>query len=454
MDHLTNNCEGPTRRDCLRIGALGFGTLALADLLRITSYAQGAPRKRTLPDPSLEKKNANDANFGKAKSAIFIDLNGGPSHIDTFDLKPEAKAEYRGEFRPIPTNVGGIEICEHLPKLAACADKFTIIRGVSHTLAAHRLGSQYVNTGNKPTAALQYPGYSSVFAKEKGGAPDLPHSVAIPQSNQSPGFLGIRYAPMNTNSVPQAGRPYQVRGLALTQGLTVEKVNDRNALLQRLDTTFDSLKEDQQLLDGLDEFQQKSLKILTSAKARRAFDVSRETAAFAKGFGTTPFGQSCLLATRLVESGVPFISLSLGGWDTHQNNFTTLKNRLLPTLDEGLSALFTGLHEKGLLETTAVYVTGEFGRTPKVNNRAGGGRDHYPRAMCMLMGGGAVSGGQVIGASDETASNPLERSFSPDDLAATFYYNLGIDPKLEYQTSSGRPITLVRDGNPVHDIFG
>ena len=194
--------------------------------------------------------------------------------------------------------------------------------------------------------------------------------------------------------------------------------------------------------------------MITSARARKAFDISQEPESFSKQFGEESFGQSCMLALRLVESGVRLVSVQLGGWDTHTDNFSKLKDNNLPKLDAGLSGLLTGLEQRGLLETTAVFVTGEFGRTPKINSRsAEGGRDHYPRCMFMLMAGGAVKGGQVIGASDDNASGPRHEGISPDDVAASFYHNLGIDPTMEYDTNTGRPITLVRDGGIINELF-
>jgi uncharacterized protein (DUF1501 family) len=208
------------------------------------------------------------------------------------------------------------------------------------------------------------------------------------------------------------------------------------------------------LLEGLDRFSQQAYSIISSKRAREAFDISKESEDFAKPFGEDPFGMSCLLATRLVESGVRFVTISLGGWDTHQDNWTRLKTRLLPTLDVGLAALFNGLEQKGLLSKTAVFVTGEFGRTPKINTRsAEGGRDHYPRCMFMLMAGGKVKGGQVLGESDETASAPKNEGFKPDDVAASFYHNLGIDHTHEYHSDTGRPIMIVRDGTVIPQLF-
>ncbi len=429
-------CDGMQRRDFLKVGALGIGGLTLSNYLHLAEAGQTAR--------------------GGAKAAIFINLPGGPSHMDTFDLKPDAPKEYRGLFNPIKTNAPGVEFCEHMPKLAKCADKFAILRGVSHTLGAHQLGQTYVNTGNRPLPSLEYPGYGSVVAKEFPSPKDLPPFVAIPSNkSQKPGFLGVKYAPLNTGGTPRAGQPFSVRGVALRNGLTVAEVEKRQNLLKDLDGTFRSIEKNNQLLDGLDRFSQQAYSMITSKKARAAFDVSKESPEFAKPFGEDAFGMSCLLALRLVASGVPFITLSLGGWDTHTNNFSRLKDRNLPALDTGLSALLNGLSQRGLLDSTAIMATGEFGRTPKLNQRSDpGGRDHYPRCMFMLMAGGKVKGGQVIGKSDAKATLPADgEGYSPDDVAASFYHNLGIDHTKEYRSNTGRPITIVRNGTVIPKLF-
>lgn len=426
-------CDGIKRRDFLRIGALGTG-IGLSSYLRLA--------------------DAGEVAKSPAKAAIFINLTGGPSHMDTFDLKPDAPSEVRGKFSPIKTNVPGVEISEHLPHLAKCADKFAILRGVTHTLAAHELGTEYVNAGSRPIPSLEYPGYGAVVTKELGGPKDLPPFVAIPNSNQRPGFLGVQYAPLNTTTAPKAGQAFGVRGISLGNGITIEEIERRNSLLNDLDKTFAAVESNSQLLTGLDRFTEQAHAIITSRRARDAFDISKESPAYAKPFGEDPFGVSCLLATRLVESGVRFVTLTLGGWDTHTSNWSKLKNGLLPKLDVGLAGLLNGLSEKGLLDTTTVFVTGEFGRTPKINTRdAEGGRDHYPRCMFMLMGGGGVKGGQVLGESDETASLPKHEGYSPDDVAATFYHTLGIDHTKEYHSNTGRPITIVRDGKIIKKLL-
>ena len=432
--NIHRTCDGVKRRDMLKAGALTVGGLTLPDYLAMADSGQ--------------------LQTGRADRAIFIELSGGPSHMDTFDLKPNAPDEVRGKFKPIKTNVPGIEISEHLPKLAGVADKFVILRGVSHTLAAHRLGREYVNSGSKPIPALEYPSYGAVLSKENPAERDIPSQVAVPRSGHGPGFLGIKYAALETNATPTFGNPFSVRGISLGRGIGVDEVKRRQSLLKKLDRRFAHLEKNDQLLDGLDQFGDQAYSMITSSRAREAFDISREPESFARQFGEESFGQSCMLALRLVESGVRLVSLQLGGWDTHQDNWTKLKENNLPKLDAGLSGLLTGLEQRGLLERTAVFVTGEFGRTPKINTRsAEGGRDHYPRCMFMLMAGGAVRGGQVIGESDDTASGPRHEGISPDDVAASFYYNLGIDPTLEYDTSTGRPITLVRDGKIIDRLF-
>jgi hypothetical protein len=428
------NCDGSIRRDFLKVGALGFSGLSLGSYLNMTSAG------------TISK-------LARAKAAIFVNLNGGPSHMDTFDLKPNAPSEYRGEFKPIETAVPGIQISEHLPKLAAAMKHFTILRGVSHTLAAHELGTEYVNTGNRPLPSLEFPGYGAVIAKELACPPDLPPSISIPNSKQRAGYIGVQYAPLHTGSTPKsASEAYSVRGIRLSNGLTIADVEDRYSLLSKLDNTLSSLDNKNSLLQGMDKFSQQALQMITSPKARAAFDISKESPAFAQKFGSNQFGLSCMLATRLVESGVPFVTITNGGWDTHKDNWTNLKTRLLPPLDEALSGLFVGLHEKGLLDSTVVLVTGEFGRTPKINTERNG-RDHYPRNMFMLMSGGGISGGRVLGESDDTASLPKTKGFSPDDVAATYFHALGIDHTKEFHTPTGRPVMIVRDGHIINDLF-
>ncbi|TWT72977.1 DUF1501 domain-containing protein [Allorhodopirellula solitaria] len=436
---LHKTCDGASRRDLLRLGVLGTGAVGIGGL--------------TLP-AWLQMAGAGELEPRRATRAIFIELVGGPSHMDTFDLKPDAPREVRGPFSPIRTNVPGMEISEHLPQLAKVADKYAILRGVSHTLAAHQLGREYVNAGSRPIPSLQYPSFGSVVSAERSGDLNLPHHVAIPQAGHGPGFLGLENAALETKAAPRFDQPFSVRGISLPGDLSVDEISRRQTLLKRLDRRFADLESDDQLLQGLSRFGEQAYAMITSPRARNAFDITQEPESFRRQFGEDSFGQSCLLSLRLVESGVNFVSLQLGGWDTHLDNFTRLQTGLLPRLDVGLSGLLMGLEQRGLLESTAVMVTGEFGRTPKINSRsAEGGRDHYPRCMFMLMAGGGVRGGQVIGESDDTAAAPRHDALSPDDVAASFYHNLGIDPSKEYDSGTGRPITLVRNGKVIDALF-
>ncbi len=419
------------RRDFLQVGAVGVGGFSLADYLRASAAGQ--------------------VRESRATSAIFVFLGGGPSHMDTFDLKPDAAADVRGEFNPIDTNVPGVRISEHLPLLARCADKYAILRGVSHSVAAHELGTEYMNAGSRPVPSLVYPGYGAVVTRELTGAPDLPHFIAIPSTPQKAGYLGVRYAPLQTVTTPTPGQPFSVRGIAVTEGMTVEQFEIRQRLLARLDTGLAGMQRHSALADGMDRFAQQAYGLITSPRARRAFDISQEPAAVSAPFGTSRFGTSCLLAVRLIEAGVRFATVSMSGWDTHGNNFGSLRNGLLPTLDQGLSALFNTLSAKGLLASTAVFVTGEFGRTPKINDKAG--RDHWPRAFTVLMGGGGMRTGQVLGASDARGMGPAGQPITPEQVASSFYHSLGIDFRKEYHTPTGRPVMIVREGTVVPGLF-
>ena len=240
-------------------------------------------------------------------------------------------------------------------------------------------------------------------------------------------------------------------GLALKNGVTLDDVDRRQDLIKKYDQAFGDFAKQDKVLTGMDEFSRKAYAMMRSTKARDAFDLSRESESVTKLFDAQDFSQSCLLATRLVEAGVRFVTLNLGGWDTHSGNFPSLKTRLLPQLDAGLSGLLMALQAKGLLDSTSVLVTGEFGRTPKVNARAG--RDHYPRAMFCVMAGGGMKGGQVIGASDDKGEGPKDKAITPDDVAASYFHSLGIDPRKEYNTPTGRPVMIVRNGTLIPKLF-
>ena len=414
-----------SRRLMLKAGVLGAG-FSLSNYLRL----QAANGKQD-----------------DGHSAILVFLGGGPSHQDTIDLKPSAPSEYRGQFRPIPTSADGVQICEHLPLLADRADKYAVIRGVTHNLAAHSLGTRYVMTGNRPTPVLNYPMFGSVVSREFPSANDLPSFVSIDRPVEGPGYLGPEYGPLSTGEKPRFGQPFRVRGITLGDGLNVKKYQSRYSLLRDLDQAYKGFEKMDEPVRGLDRFSQQAYDIISSPRSRNAFDLSRESDSEFDRFGRHDFGQSMMLTTRLIESGVRFVTVLLEGWDTHQDNFNTLGRELLPRFDQSMSALLDRLSEKGLLDSTSILVTGEFGRTPKVNGNAG--RDHWARAMCALMAGGSTHGGQVIGETDDKAQGPLHEGFTPDDLAASFFQSIGIDPKTEYDANVGRPITLIRDGSPI-----
>ena len=423
-------CDGIIRRDFLKIGALAGAGFALPDYYEASSTGDSK---------------------GKAKAAIYIRLAGGPSHMDSFDMKPNAPDTHRGQFKEISTNIPGTRISEHLPKLAKCADKYSILRGVSHSLAAHRLGAEYLMTGNRPMPALKYPTFGAVISKELKKSAEIPSSVAIPKSSTAPtGFLGLEFGPLETGTSPKAGEPMDIRGLSLSNGLTLEDIDRRNDLVKRYDTAFGNFANEDKILSGMDEFSQKAYFMMRSNRTREAFDITKESPSISNMFAPGSFSQSCLLATRLIESGVRLVSIQLGGWDTHRDNFNRLKDNNLPNLDDGIAGMLQALTAKNLLETTSVFVTGEFGRTPKINPR--GGRDHYPRSMFCLLAGGGMKGGQLIGESDAKGEAPKDRVITPDDVAATFYHSLGIDHTKEYHTPTGRPVMIVRDGKVIPEL--
>jgi len=420
-----------SRRTTLQAGFLGLAGLALPDWLRLAS--------------------AEDKKESAADAVLFLNLAGGPAHLDTLDMKPESPAEMRGEFKPIDSSLPGLFCCEHLPKIAQMADQFTILRGISHSAGSHPLGQSYISTGNRPSPAVIYPSLGSVVAKELPGFDDLPPYIAIPQTEWNAGYMGDGYAAFKTNAVPRPGQPFAVRGISLAEGLTVEKVNRREALLKDINTKFRDLDKDSQLVDALDTFGQQAYSMITSKRTQTAFDVSQEPESIQKLFGASELEQSLLLATRLIEKGVSFVTVTNQGWDTHLDNFKG-HLRLMPPFDAGLAAAVTALKEKGLLERTLVVAMGEFGRTPKINENVG--RDHYPAAnWCMLTGGG-VKKAQLIGATDKDGVRSTEDpAINPDDIGASIFHSLGIDHHTEYVTKTGRPQSLIPYGNVIDGLF-
>ncbi len=444
------DCEGFYRRDFLKLGSTGLLGLGLADFLRLEARAKSDSTASAKP---------------KAKSVIMIWLAGGPASIDIWDLKPNAPAEIRGEFKPIPTSVPGVQIGEHLPKTAQVMDKVSLVRSLAHSIPSHEIATTFMTTGNKPTASLQYPSMGSLAAKLLSVPRGVPPYVSFGDLRGGkaggPGFLGTGYNPFFVEGVAGGGkgnRPnlnLRVRGIQLPDNFTLDELTERDELLRQFDQGFRKLDGAGDLMDGLDQFHRQALEILRSNKTKKAFNLNQESEATRERYGTTGLGIGALAARRLVEAGVRFVTVSLGGWDTHSNNFPSLKDRLLPPVDQTLSALIADLDERGMLDSTIVYCAGEFGRTPKLNTKGGpgGGRDHWARSMSVVLAGGGLKRGYVHGSTDENGMAPTTDPCSPDDIGATVFHCLGIDPKTELQAPTGRPIQLFREGKVIEKLL-
>ncbi len=440
MPHFTDNRSGhaPSRREALQVGFSGLLGLGLTNLLSGTAQADG-----TSPG------------FGRAKSIILVFQTGAPSHQDIWDLKPEAPAEIRGEFKPVETNVPGILVGPHIPKLAAIADKYAIIRSMTHDLPGHEQATHFILTGinQLPPGATHmasradWPCYAAGMKALRPRTDGLPSGVMLPTylhngygfSGQTGGFMGSQYDPWHVKSDPNDPN-FKLDELTLQPGLTIERVDDRRSLLADLDQQRRDL-ETQGSSQNLSRSCQQAYGLLgAGGRFREAFEMHREPNEMRDRYGRHAFGQSLLLARRLVEAGMPIVQANMGtmnNWDTHGNNFGQLKDRLLPPFDQGLSALLTDLDERGLLSETLVIAVGEFGRTPKINE--GGGRDHWSGVFSALYAGAGVRGGQVIGASDAQAAYPATKGWYPADLGATVYSALGIDSSSMIYDRVGRP---------------
>lgn len=430
-------CDGINRRDSVRFGslsALGFG---LTDWFRLQAMAESSTK-------------------AKAKSCILIWLDGGPSHLETFDLKPDAPAEVRGPFQPIATNVSGIQLSELLSKTAQVCDKLAIVRSMTSLLGEHGLANQYLLTGYKPSPVLEYPQFGAVATYVRNSPSVLPPYVTIPQNRTlSAGFLGSNFEPFATGGDPSKA-DFRVRDLDFFPDVDMRRIQRRREFLAE----FDAVQAKQEGLDRpVDTAFEKAYRLVTSDDAKRAFDLLSEPADVRARYGPRMFGQSCLLARRLVERGVPFVSVMNGGWDTHEGLVLQLRDGfsgakvgvgLVPTFDQAYSALIDDLSERGLLDETLVIAMGEFGRTPKINTR--GGRDHWPRVFSAVLAGGGVPGGQIIGASDRVGESPRDNPVTPNDLARTIYTLLGVDPNRELYTADGRPVPINQGGKVVGEL--
>jgi hypothetical protein len=446
-------CEGPTRRQWLRVGGLGIAGLSLADLVRGRAEAPSAGRS-----------------FGRARSCILCFLFGAPAHQDIWDLKPDAPAHFRGEFRPIATTVPGLSVGEHIPYIARTAHRLALLRAVAHPDNTHTVAMHYMLTGrrharpdtNPRNQPDDFPCFGAVMQHLRPGRTGLPDGISLnaPANQVSannhifPGFfagmIGSTHDPLFIAQDPSAA---DFRPLPAVEGEQAERLRGRRGLLAEVDAR-------RRLLDSAattrafgDEYQ-RAFSLVTSAAARQAFDLTRESARLRDRYGRNAFGQGLLLARRLVEAGVGLVTVNWARddafWDTHAHNFRDLKTKLLPPFDLAFSALLEDLDRRGLLDETLVVCLGEFGRTPQINSNAG--RDHWAACNSVVLAGGGVRPGQVHGASDRHAAYPVTSPVSPDDLAATIYHALGIDPHTEIHDRHGRPWQLAL-GRLLHELF-
>jgi len=436
----TRFCDGHTRRDMLRLGSTGLLGLTLPQLL-------AAGETKTPPKREM--------------SVIYLFLRGGLSTIDTLDLKPDAPVEFRGDFKPIATNVPGIMIGEHLPRLAQCANQYSLIRSFRHHNSDHGAADHYMLTGYFPQPGFNpnlnpnntRPSHGSIIARKLGPRGSVPPYVCLPKVHPSAGsaYLGPTAAPFGIDADPNAP-DFTVPDVLPPTTIAADRLDDRRALLARIDRfQKQTERKANRGAESVGVFQRKAFEMLTSAATKEAFDIHREPAKLRDEYGRHSLGQSCLMARRLVEAGVRCVTIDHANWDTHDNNFTTLKGSLLPFLDSGLPTLLHDLGERGLLETTLVVVTGEFGRTPRINKNAG--RDHWGPSFTVLLAGGGIHGGRVIGKSDDRAQRPATDPFGPEDLSATMYHLMGINPKEEFHTPDGRPIAICNNGRVIHDLL-
>jgi hypothetical protein len=447
-------CDGIDRRSFLQVGVAGMASVGLPELLRA----------KAAPAPS---------STGKDTSVILIWLDGGPGHMDMYDMKPDAPAEYRGLWKPIRTRVPGFDITEMFPRQAQVTDKFSVVRSLHHDTGDHFAGGHRMLTAKDmgvsgANTPQKFPGIGAIVSREAGPRrPGMPGYVAVPHAASiglAPGYfgghmLGVQHDPFVPGGDPAAAA-FQVRNLNLAGGLTMEKIEDRRTLLRDFDKNRAAL-ESNPTADAMDRFSRQAMEFVTGPAAREAFDIGKEDPKLRDVYGRHNWGQSVLLARRLVEAGSTFVTVHFGGWDHHWDLKAGYEN-YLPKVDAAVAALFADLDDRGLLETTLVVLCGEFGRTPKMNDGGNGGppmskgtpgRDHWGNAMFCLMGGGGVKGGQVVGSTDRLGTAPRTRAVTPSNVHATIYQVLGIDPKLHLLDPSGRPTPVLDDPDPIAELL-
>lgn len=432
------NCSGITRRNMLQIGAPLLG-LGLADILRLESQA------------------AESGNSTSNKSLIIFWTDGGISQQDTYDVKPDSPTEYRGMYRPISTNVPGIVLGELLPLQAKVMDRLSIVRSVHHENGIHAPSAHWMQTGYfGPTLArnaAQKPSLGSVIARSIGSRqPPMPAYVSIPKAEafgyQGAVYLGKAFNPFEVGADPNA-KDFKVPNLSLPKGLTARSVDSRRELLK----SFDTLRRDIDqtgVMEGLDTFKQQALEMVAGERMRAAFNLDSEDSKTRDQYGRHRYGQSALLARRLVEAGARCVNINTGNWD-HHNDLEKGLDEHLPPLDRAIATLVEDLDERGMLDEVIVYCVGEFGRTPRMNGHAG--RDHWSDCFSVLLAGGGLQGGRIVGASEKWGGGVQERLVTPLDLLATIYHKLGIPLDTHYDDASGRPTSIVGSGQPIHELL-
>jgi hypothetical protein len=443
----------PSRRGLLQAGVLGAAGLTLSQLLRIEARAAESGK--------TPKRHS---------SVIILWMRGGPAQHETWDPKPEAPSEYRGEFGAIRTAVPGILLCEYLPLSAKVMHKWSIVRSLHHADAGHSSGDQVCFTGypagSNPEENV-YPSCGSVVARQlQEQDPSLPAYVMVPRMvpGTDAAYLGRKYRPFETIADPAGSGKFSVPNISPPESISVDRLHDRRALLEGLDRMRRDADAGGQL-EAADKFRQRAWDLLTSDKARNAFDLDAEPRAVRERYGFFPeykaptpdrcgapaWSQRVLLARRLVEAGVRLVTVDLRWWDTHVKGFESLKDGFLTRFDHAYSALIEDLDERGLLDSTMVVAWGEFGRTPKVNAQAG--RDHWPNVFSAALAGGGIRGGRVVGSSDAHGAEPRDNPKTPQDVLATIYRHLGVDTAAQYNDTSGRPISVLPSGKPIDELF-
>lgn len=460
MNPILGNCAGMPRRDFIQLGLGGLLGAGFGDLLRLEAGSVSAAKASASRGLTGKKPTAGAAPGGKPVNCILVWLDGGPSHYETFDPKPGAPSDIRGSFQDIATAVPGIRFSEAVPELAKVADKVTVIRSVCHKDPNHGGGNHYLMTGSPTPVPVAcgafvtfHPSFGSVVSWQRGQRQGLPPYVSMPSVTRSggPNFLGGKHSAFVIDGQPNSA-DFKVRDVVLPAEISEGRAAHRRELRAALDTMArhaDRLAEDPAV--NFDQYLQQGVDLVLSSQAQAAFDLSREDKKVRDEYGRNDFGQRLLMARRLVEVGVSWVTVNSGGWDHHTKLFEAYKGDSVRNMDRGVAALIRDLDQRGLLDSTLVVLLGEFGRTPKVNKDAG--RDHWPHAMSILMAGGGCPRGAVVGATDAKGYAASEAVYRPEDFAASLYWKMGIDPNQVLHTNTGRPVQLVNNGRRIREIF-